>query len=246
MKTLSNVQKIFFSVVAVCLLFAAPVKPVQAAGIPVIDASALAQDAANFMQQMTEMANQLNTMKSQLDQQVQQYKSLVGDRGMGQLLDGQIRNYIPEDWKDALAVLDKPSGYGQLSETMSEIMRANSVLENNDLAGIKPDTRRMIEEGRKTAAKHQALGQAAYKSASERMQALQTLQNKIGAATDPKAILDLQARIQSEQTQLQNEANKLQTLVQLQQSEELAREQKVREIIVKGAGKVENMPQVNL
>jgi type IV secretion system protein VirB5 len=71
--------------------------------------------------------------------------------------------------------------------------------------------------------------QGAYQNTSQRFLALQQLINSIGTANDPKAIQDLQARIQAEQNMLTNEQTKLQSLYQVAQSEELARKQRVRE-----------------
>lgn len=213
--------------------------PAGAAGIPVIDAAAISQDATNFARQLMEMANQLNTMKSQLQQQVQQYQSLVGDRGMGQLLNGEVRNYIPNEWRSALSVLDQPSGYSGMADNIQNIISQNKVLTDTDLEKLSPEVRQIVEQERKSTATHKALGEAAFKNASERFNALQSLTNQIGAATDPKAIMDLQARIQTEQNALTNEGNKLQSMSETLKSEELIRQQRKREILAKSGGQVE-------
>ena len=56
--------------------------PADATGFPVIDAANL----ANAIQQSTQMVEQLAQLKAQLDQAKQQYESLTGGRGMGNLV----------------------------------------------------------------------------------------------------------------------------------------------------------------
>jgi type IV secretion system protein VirB5 len=211
----------------------------HSAGIPVIDAASISQDAANFARELQEMLNQIQTMKDQLSQQIKQYESLVGDRGMGGLLNNQIKNYIPETWKDALAVLDRPSGYSSLSSKAQQYINENKVLSDEKLEKFDPKIREIVEEERKALATQKALAEAAYENASERFAALQTLVNNIGAATDPKAILDLQARIQAEEASLKNESIKLQAMSESLRVEEIIRQQKIREFLANSTSRIE-------
>jgi len=227
----------FIALAFVCSLHAHAL-PSHAAGIPVVDGASIAQNAANFLQEMLEMAKQLEMLQSQLSQQIKEYESLTGDRGMGALLDGQVKNYIPDNWKSALAILDKPSGYSKLSSAVQDILESNKILSDSEVSRFGPNTRRVLEDQRKAVATYQALSGASLDNASERFGALQELTNKIGSATDPKAILDLQARIQSEQTSLTNEANKLQALSETLRAQEALREQRRREINSRSGGYV--------
>ena len=230
-------MKIFSLSAVAALIFLLPLR-LYAAGIPVVDSAAIAQDAANFAKQMIEMANQLNTLKSQLEQQVKQYASMTGDRGMGQLLDGQTRNYLPADWNTTLSLLDNPSGYGNLSSNMKGIIDRNKILSDSTLNKKTSRTKEIISERRRMVAMQQALSDETYKKASERIALLQQLVNKIGSSTDPKAIMDLQARIQSEQTHLQNESIKLQALSQELQNLERTNKLKEMERSADSAGTV--------
>jgi len=65
---------------------------------------------------------------------------------------------------------------------------------------------------------------------------LQQLIDRIASAQDPKAIQDLQARIQAEQNMLTNEQTKLQALYQIAKADETSRSQRTREQIVSGHG----------
>lgn len=225
-----------FSILAFVFLLYAPLA--HAGGIPVIDSAALAQDASNFAKELQEMIRQYENMQAQLAKAKEHFEAVTGDRGMGQLLDGQIKNYIPDEWKSALAILDQPSGYSGLSSNIQEIIDENKVLSDSELNKLSPAARQVVEEERKAMAAHKALGEASYKNASERFQALQTLTNAIGMATDPKAIMDLQARIQTEQNALTNETNKLNALAETLRSEEIIRQQKKREVLSKSGGSV--------
>lgn len=62
------------------------------------------------------------------------------------------------------------------------------------------------------------------------MNLLQTLTNQISSAIDPKAVWDLQARIQSEQLQLQNDQSRLQSVAQLSQAQSVATKQMANEL----------------
>lgn len=77
---------------------------------------------------------------------------------------------------------------------------------------------------------HQAMAQEAYARTTLRYEKIQQFLDDIKNATDPKAIFDLQARVQAEQAMLQNEQNQLLALSQMQQSERDMYEQKKIEI----------------
>ena len=226
------------------LTFSASAPAVFAAGIPVIDSAAIAQDAQNFAKQMVEMANQLQTLKSQLEQQLKQYEALTGDRGMGQLLDGQTRNYLPDDWQAVTKLLDSPSGYDSLSNSMQRYLNENKILSDSEAEKLEPNSKEILEKQRQLYALNRALSEQVYNEASERVALLQQLTDKIGSATDPKAILDLQARIQSEQTQLQNEAAKIQALSQQIVNMENGLKMQMREHIIKSGGDPKNVSNV--
>ena len=81
---------------------------------------------------------------------------------------------------------------------------------------------------------------------SRRFQSIQQLINAISRASDQKAILDLQARIQAEQGMLQNEATKLGILYQTAQAEEWARKQRVREQAIASIGSLRDLPPLEL
>ena len=209
-----------------------------------VDAAAIAQDAANFAKEMLEMANQLNMLKSQLDQQLKQYQSMTGDRGMGQLLDGQVRNYLPDNWQSVMDILDTPGGYSGISSNIQRYIDENKIISDQDMQSMPQKTQILLEKKRKLYALNKSMSVEVYNKSSERVALLQQLTDKIGSSTDQKAILDLQARIQSEQTQLANEAAKLQALSQQLVNEDRNFRLQSQEYLINSGGRTDNMPNI--
>ena len=182
--------------------------------------------------------------EARIEEARKQYEALTGDRGMGQLLDGQTRNYLPDDWQAVTKLLDSPSGYDSLSNSMQGYLNENKVLSDSEAEKLEPNSKAILEKQRQLYALNRALSEQVYNEASKRVALLQQLTDKIGSATDPKAILDLQARIQSEQTQLQNEAAKIQALSQQIVNEERGLKMQMREHIIKSGGDPKNVSNV--
>ena len=78
------------------------------------------------------------------------------------------------------------------------------------------------------AAYDKSLAENAYKSALQRLESIEAMIQQIDEETDPKEIMDLQARIQGEQASIQNEQTKIQLMAMLQKAEDgLIEQQKV-------------------
>ncbi|MDM0108028.1 type IV secretion system protein [Variovorax sp. J22R24] len=228
---------------ALLLSAAALFAPMQArAGIPVIDFAAL----GNLMQQLTYWQQQISAMQRQYDQLVQSngqlsqtYSAMTGTRGMEQLLPASnlARNYLPSTYGDLMNIVNAPStGYAGLANQVQAIMKANNVLSTSQMDALSPDMRRIVEQGRQASAMLNGMTQTAYQNTSQRFSALQQLVDRIGTAKDPKAIQDLQARIQAEQNMLTNEQTKLQSLYQIAKAEDAAQQLRTREQVISGHG----------
>jgi type IV secretion system protein VirB5 len=193
---------------------------------------------ANQVQTIAKWVQQLQQMRNQLEQMKAQYNAITGDRGMSALLSGQNRAYLPGEWNEAMGVLNgnANSPYAPLINAAKIIKNAQSVLSNADINNLTPQMRQVLEQARNASASQQALGQTAYKESSNRVAKLQQLVNAIGGAGDAKAVMDLQARIQAEQTMLQNDQSKLQSLAQLQQAQEVAKKQMNNELRAQTSG----------
>ncbi len=124
-------------------------------------------------------------------------------------------------------------------------MDANNILSTTQMNALSPDLRQMVDKGRQASAMLNGLTRNAYEKTSGRFSALQQLIGAIGRTNDPKAIQELQARIQAEQNMLTNEQTKLQSLYQIAQSEEMTRRQRMREQTTSDIGDVRLLPAVN-
>lgn len=211
------------------------------AGIPVIDVSALAQ----LMQQVTYWSQQIQHMVTQVNQLRATHEAMTGQRGLGALLPitAAARNYLPEELGPVLDAAGAAAGaYAGLSGQVQAIVQANAILGGAALGELTTEQRALIDDARRSAASLQGLSRTAYGRTSQRFAQLQQLLAAIAVTGDQKAILELSARIQSEQTMLQNEQTKLTTLYQVAQSQALARAQQVREFSVRGTGTFKTLP----
>ena len=213
------------------------------ATMPVIDVAAIAQ----LIQTILYWENQLQGMKDHLNQMRQTTSALTGGRGMQALLPlaPQARNYLPSNWTDVASLVSgNPNGYGALTTLVTARLQGVSVLPQATLAALTPDQRKLLTDGRNSAAVLQALSQTAYASTSARFQQLQSLIQAIGTATDEKAIADLQGRIQAEQAMLANDEAKLTSLYQAAQADRWSQEQRMREMSIAQLGSPQTLRPV--
>jgi len=218
------------------------------AGIPVIDAANLAnsvQQVVAWGQQYGQMAQQIASLQQQYQQAVQQYQSLNGIRGMGSLVNNPaLRKYLPDDWQSTMNLLSQPGPYSGLSGSISQIRRAAQIasLSDTGLSGSS-DIGKAFLASQTQAAMNRGLGEAGFSAASARIDAIQTLLDKVNGAPDQKDIQDLQARIQAEQTMVQNENVKLALMTQLQQAQRDIEAQQSREILMKSSRSSAGVPR---
>ena len=224
--------------------------PAAGAQFAVIDVAAIVQEVQavqSLAQQVETAREQLSTAQDQLSQARAQLQAMTGGRGMEQLLTRVSRNYLPRDWADLSRVLAGGAGdYGALSSEVDVNVQANTVLPDAALSGLSDPERSLLTQDRRRAATAQALSREALSAASDRFASLQQLIATIGTASDSKAILDLQARIQAEQGMLANEALKDRLLDQTLAAEESARRERVREWAVQDVGSLRNLPPLGL
>jgi type IV secretion system protein VirB5 len=216
-----------------CLVALFSWAPAARAQWAVIDAPAIVQ----LIQEVETMAQQLATAKEQLLQAKQALQTMTGDRGMGQLLSGTVRNYLPADWFQLTGALQGSGSFGALSSDVQSIIAANAVLSPQRLATLSPGAQQLIQSERQWSAMQQALARQALSNTSSRFSSIQGLISAISGATDQKAILDLQARINAEVGMLQNEHTKVQILHQSTQAQESSLRQQIREQVIDGHGR---------
>lgn len=222
------------SVITACLVISVALVPTARAQWAVIDVGAIAQ----LIQQLQAMERQLTTSRGQLLSAQQALQAMTGDRGMGNLLSGTQRNYLPTNWAQLIGALQgqHTGTYAGLSSSVQNNVTANSVLSPQQLATLSPSDQQQIQAARQWSALQQAVAQAALANASGRFAAIQTLIAAIPAAKDQKASLDLQARISAELGMLQNEQTKLQVLSQAMQAQESSLREQASERAIAGQG----------
>lgn len=198
------------------------------AGIPVIDAANLAQ----AIQQVIAWGQQYQQMIQQIQQMEAQFNSMNGTRGIANLLKNPaLYDYLPHDFASVLAA-DGSGGAGA-SGLMSTLK-----LYGIDQTSIDPNsqTGKLFQNSQNQNAVFRMLGEQGYKVMSDRITQLASLTQSIDSTTDPKAIAELQARINAEQGFIANEQAKLNVIAQLQAAQERIRQQQGREVIM-SAGK---------
>ena len=211
------------------------------AGIPVIDGANLFNSAAQVVawgKQYTQMATQYAKQVQQFQQAVQQYQSLNGVRGMGALVNNPaIRRYLPNEWGQAVNLIDSPGGFTGLQNKINSIRTASQLVSAADTGlNLSSNAAKMFVGAQNQAAINRALSEEGYKQASHRITAIQSLIDKVDDAPDAKDVADLQARIQAEQAMVQNEMVKLAAMGQLQQAQRDLMAQQSREVVIQ-AGK---------
>jgi Skp family chaperone for outer membrane proteins len=226
---------------AVIALFA--VAPAAHAQFAVIDVASVTQ----LIQQVQTAVQELQTAQSELAQARQSYQSWTGTRGMQNLLSGTNRNYLPTDVTSLEATLSGSSGtYGALASSVQAAMNANAVLSPAALASLSVAERNAIVAQRQAVALRQGISQKALANSSGRFAQMQQLINNIGSAQDPKAILDLQARISAEEGMLEAEQTKLQVVYQTVRAQQAAEEQAAREQAIADVGSLRALPAMGL
>lgn len=217
--------------------------PAAQAQWAVVDVASIAK----LVEQIATMEQQLTTMQGHLRQAQQEYQSITGDRGMGNLLAGTVRNYLPSDWQSLQAALTQSGGsYSALAADVQQSIRDNAVLTPDQLSGLSDTERNQIIESRRSVALLQATAQQALTTISSRFDSIQQLISAIGGAADQKAILDLQARIAAEQGMLANDQSKLQVLYQAAQAQQWAIHQRNREHAINDIGSLRSLPAMGL
>lgn len=211
--------------------------PAHAGGVPVIDVAAIAE----AIKQYEQMVQQLEQLQAQLDQAKKLYSSMTGDRGMQDLLANEARNVIPTNWQETLAQMGGGDVTGLAKQIRDNASRIDANLINDLLTSGTADASRGFAN---SAASAQASAGTVYDNAAGRYARLQSLVDAIGTAQDAKAIADLQARIEAEQTMLQNESIQMAALAQAADAQARIERQQVRELTLDKASSNNALPRV--
>lgn len=209
------------------------------AGMPVFDASNFGQaiqQVQQGVQQLQGQANQLIELKNQVTNQLEQIKqlkdqltNLSGVSGIGNLATFG-RNTLPQNLSSASSF----GNSGAIQSSNKIIDLSSTSIDQNSTAG------QLYTKQREQAAVNLAAIEASYQASYERINNLQTLVSQIEQSPSAKNIADLTARIQAEQAFLQNEANQLAAMAQMQSVQKTINEQKQIESNLKATQSTSN------
>ena len=225
----------FLSVIGVAswMLFGSHTAHAQ---IPVTDGASIGQQIAAQVETIAKWKLQYDQMMSQIEQAKQQYESLTGSRGLGTIMNNAaLRDYLPNDWQGVYDSV-KSGGYSGLSGRGQSVYNANKVFDS--CVHIVSALQRTACEARAVKpAQDKGFALDAYDTAKSRINQIDQLMAKINETSDPKAIAELQARIATEQANIQNEQTKLQLYSMVAAAEEKVQLQRAREMSMQDAAK---------
>lgn len=200
---------------------------VSKAQVPVTDVAHITLDETNQVANIAKYVEMIAQYKQQIDQMKQQYDSLTGSRGLGGIMnDPSYADYLPSEWQDVYKRV-QDGGYQGLTGSAQAIRDANKVF---DSCATKTGVDKQVcERSVVKASQDKAFASGAFDKAKDRWDQIQGLMEQINGTDDPKAIAELQARINSEQAALQNEQTKLQMYQMIAAAEDRLIEQQQRE-----------------
>lgn len=181
----------------------------------------------NQVQTMAQWAKQYEQMVQQITQMKNQYDSMTGTRGLGQILNNPtLRTYLPDQWASIYDQVRK----GQLQSVSS---RVTSIYSSE---GFDPNATGGRKRQLDVLAANKAITMQAYDASLARVQNINALMQQADSTGDMKAAADLQNRMAAENALIQNEQIRLNLAMQLQHAEaQLAAEQRSREFADKFA-----------
>ena len=172
---------------------------------------------------------QLEALKAQVAQGKQLYDGFNTASGVNsiasELATPALRAFLPDADKYVAAARGDLAALGSLGTAATSIRSANRIYTPpaSDTSG------RDLEASGNRAARDLAMGQQVAAASATRLQGLQQLQTAIGTATDARAVMDLQARLQAEQAMIANDQMRVQGLAMAQAGEDRVQQQRDRE-----------------
>ncbi|ECP1499013.1 conjugal transfer protein [Salmonella enterica] len=186
------------------------------AGVPVT-VVADPQAWTAHLEDMTKYIEQIKHLQSQLQTMERQYKSMTGARGLGDVIDSAYDSNV-------LKNIDT-----------DRILRESGIGSSGSL-NLPSDAASLYDQAANNAATYSGQAQKSLQQAQERFSELTGLVSRVNTSSDPKEIMDLNARINSEQTFLQNEVGKIQVLQQTAQANDALLQQRTRQMAVESSG----------
>ena len=190
------------AVAAVVLLRPEPAR----AGIPVFDASNLAEAIQNVMQSLTQIDNQL----TQIQTASAHLESVNGLRGIANFANSALlHDYIPADAARILQSIDR-SGYAGMSGHGLALRNQNMIYNCTNLQDAALQTLCQAQLARPYQQK--AFLEDALQTSSARMAQISALMERSGSAADEKATLEANGRLAGETAMLLHENTQAQLM----------------------------------
>lgn len=201
-------------------------QPALGQGVPVFDASAIANAKQEFAQEIAQMVKELEEAK-------RLYDAVNGMTDMADIAsalnDPQVRELLGPDAMQIASSLDVDlADLGNLSGTAQGFLDHTKV----SASEVSADDfyRQELDRIGAQSARDAAIGDRILTVADERLAGLERLRQAIGGASTQKEIDALTARMQVESAMLQNDTNRIQGLAMLQDAQAKVEEQRNREI----------------
>lgn len=174
---------------------------------------------------------QLDSLKAQVQQGQELFASLNDLSNVNAIAERlglpEIRNPLPDMATLRSAADGDLSAFGELAERADAIRRGTRVYTP---AAPSAAADALERSGARTA-RDLAIGEAVDRSATDRLEGLETLRRALDTAPNARAVMDLNARLAAEQALIQNEQVRLQGLALTQAAEARLEEQRARERI---------------
>ncbi len=202
------------------------------AQIPVTDGAAIKTSVQQQVETMAKWKLQYDQMVSQIDQMKQEYQSITGVRGLGDVLNNPaLRDYLPDNWQGVYDSV-KSGGYAGLSGRAGQVYNDNKIYDTC-VNHTNEQSRISCEAQAVKGAQDKAFALDAYDKAQERLGQIDALMQEINRTQDSKSIAELQGRIAAEQALIQNEQTKLQMYSMVASAEDRLQQQRQLEINAK-------------
>jgi type IV secretion system protein VirB5 len=194
----------------------------NAQGIPVMDAANLAQ----ALDQVNAWGQQYQQMMQQYQQAVLQYKAVTGARNLGDIINNPaLAGVVPSDISNTYRSISE-GGISGLTSAARQLRNSQAVY---NCVGMKDADMTTCQAYLSMNAQKQADTEFGLTSLQQRYQQIQDLMGQINLTQDPKAIAELQARIQGETTGVANDQSRISLMNTLADTQAKAAEQALRE-----------------
>lgn len=198
-----------------------------AQGVPVIDASALANQKKQFAQEIAQLVKEY-------EQAVQLYSSINGTTDMGDVVDllndPDVREILGQDAQKVAAAFD--FDLDDLSDSMASTAQQFEQFTSLDGGDITADDfyAQELARIRSSTSRKGAIAERTIDLSDDRLEGLERLRQQIGRISTQKEVDALNARIGIEQAMLQNDVVRVQGMAMLQDAQDEAEERRATEI----------------